>query len=77
MRKVPVWLIVIIGYFVYDDLWFPSETHPITNSFLTIFLIFVAFFFSIGQHRAFMEIWNLALETFKGVAEVVSKRRNQ
>jgi len=54
MRRVPAWLIVIIIYFVYDDLWFPEETHPLTNKFLTVFLIFVAFFFSIGQHRAFM-----------------------
>lgn len=54
MRRVPAWLIVIIIYFVYDDLWFPEETHPFTNKVLTVFLIFVAFFFSIGQHRAFM-----------------------
>ncbi len=54
MRQVPFWLIGIIVYFVYDDLWFPSETHPITNFVLTIFLVFVAFFFSIGQHKAFM-----------------------
>lgn len=65
MRRVPIWLYVIILYFVYDDLWFPSDTHPITNTVLTCFLIFVAFFFSIGQHRAFMELWNFALDGVK------------
>lgn len=74
MRKVPAWLMVIIIYFVYDDLWFPSETHPMTNLVLTVFLVFVAFFFSIGQHRAFMELWNLALEVGSNLVNTVRKR---
>jgi hypothetical protein len=74
MRKVPTWLIAIIVFFVYDDLWFPSETHPITNNFLTVFLIFIGFFFSIGQHRAFMEIWKLALELLKSLNDAVQKK---
>lgn len=65
---------MIIIYFVYDDLWFPSETHPFTNKVLTVFLIFVAFFFSIGQHRAFMELWNLTIETVNKGIEMVKKR---
>jgi hypothetical protein len=74
MRKVPAWLIAIIVFFVYDDLWFPSDTHPFTNNVLTVFLIFIGFFFSIGQHRAFMEIWKLFLDLFKRVSEAVQKR---
>jgi hypothetical protein len=49
MKKVPWWLLLIILYFVYDDLWFPSDTYPITNNILTVILIFITFFFSIGQ----------------------------
>jgi hypothetical protein len=62
MKRVPIWLFVVIFYFVYDDVWFSSEDYPITNLVLTIFLIFVAFFFAIGQGNAFMELWNLGLE---------------
>lgn len=62
MKRVPWWLLVVILYFVYDDLWFSSEDYPITNFILTVFLIFVAFFFAIGQENAFMELWHLVLD---------------
>ena len=74
MRKVPWWLLVIILYFVYDDLWFPSEDYPIINSLLTLMLIFLTFFFAIGQQSAFMEIWNLLLDVIKSVTETIKEK---
>jgi hypothetical protein len=74
MRKVPWWLLVVIMYFVYDDLWFPSEEYPFINRFLTVILIFVTFFFSIGQQSAFMEIWNLGLDGIKSVTEIIKEK---
>lgn len=74
MRKVPWWLFIIILYFVYDDLWFPSDEYPIMNSILTFFLIFVSFFFAIGQQSAFMELWNLLLDLMNNVKGEVQKK---
>jgi hypothetical protein len=65
MKKVPIWLIVFILYFVYDDVWFSSEDYPFTNFFLTMFLVFVAFFYSIGQQKAFHELFSLSVNGVK------------
>lgn len=65
MKQVPLWLIVFILYFVYDDVWFSESEYPVTNKFLTMFLVFVAFFYSIGQQKAVHELFSISVNAVK------------
>ena len=74
MKRVPIWLFVFIAYFVYDDVWFSAEEYPIMNFLFTLLLVFVAFFFAIGQQDAFVELFNLILDMGKNVVGGVRKK---
>ena len=44
------------------------------NTILTFFLIFVSFFFAIGQQSAFMELWNLLLDLMNNLKNEAQKK---
>ena len=49
MKKVPVYLIVVILFFLYDDIWYPVDQYPITHYLLIILVVGVTLLYAMGQ----------------------------
>ena len=65
MNTVPIWLYLIILFFVYDDVWFSAEENPYIHYFLVMLLIVPTFLFAIGQGRVVKESVRLVTEKLK------------
>jgi uncharacterized membrane protein (DUF106 family) len=49
MKNIPWYMILIVLFFAYDDLWFSASEYPIIHHILLYTLILCAFFIAIGQ----------------------------
>ena len=65
MNQVPVWLYVIILYFVYDDLWYSESDNPITHWILTLVVVLCSLLFVIGQGRILNEVIRIITDVLK------------
>lgn len=65
MNNVPVWLFVIILYFLYDDVWFTAEENPIMHYTILGFVLVSLTFVAIGQGRILKESLKMIMETLK------------
>lgn len=67
MKKVPTYLFAIIIFFLYDDLWFTYEEHPITHMLLIVFLSIIGLIYAVGQGPIVRQIAEIAYESIRGV----------
>lgn len=62
MKKTPLYLIALIGFFIYDDLWFTSEESPFMHYLLTILIVLTLIPFALGQGIILQQFANLIAE---------------
>jgi hypothetical protein len=62
MKKTPVYLIALIAFFIYDDIWFTSEESPFMHYLLTILVVLMLVPFALGQGIILQQFVNLIAE---------------
>ena len=65
MNTVPVWLYLIIFFFLYDDLWFSAEEYPVIHYLMVAILLIVSMLFAIGQGRIIKEAIRIITDKLK------------
>jgi hypothetical protein len=53
---VPIYLILAILFFIYDDIWFSYEEHPIMHVLMIIVVGTVALLYAVGQGPVMRQI---------------------
>ena len=65
MNNVPVWLYVIILYFLYDDIWFTAEDSPIMHYSIMVIVLLSLTMVAIGQGKVLQESVRMIMEFLK------------
>jgi hypothetical protein len=56
MKQVPNYILVLILFFIYDDIWFTYEEHPVIHTLLILVAVSVAFLYAVGQGPVMRQI---------------------
>lgn len=65
MNNVPIWLFVVILYFLYDDVWFTAEENPIMHYTILTCVLLSLTLVAIGQGRILKETLKMIMEALK------------
>jgi hypothetical protein len=59
MKKTPMYLIALIAFFIYDDLWFSQEESPFMHYLLTVLIVLILIPFALGQGAILHQTFNM------------------
>ena len=71
MRSTPLWLLVIILFFVYDDIWFSEAEYPFTHNILGFFICFVLSLYAMGKGKSVTEFIHVIIS----IIPFINKRK--
>lgn len=66
-KQVPLYLIAIIAFFIYDDIWFSYEEHPVMHVLMIILIGTVALLYAVGQGPVIRQITEILYEKLLSV----------
>lgn len=72
MKQVPTYLLLLIVFFIYDDLWFSYEDYPITHTFFMILFAIVGLLYAVGQGPILRQIFEILYEKILALLAVAN-----
>jgi hypothetical protein len=67
MKQVPTYLLLLIFYFIYDDIWFSYEDHPVLHVLLLVVLSCIGLLYAVGQGPIMRQIIEILYEKLLGL----------
>jgi hypothetical protein len=66
-KQVPIYLIVAILFFIYDDIWFSYDQHPVMHVLMLLLIGTVALLYAVGQGPVMRQIADILYEKLLSV----------